>query len=186
MQIKCLAESICSMILCDSFALQCGFLHFRTVSLLSACRQHGSASLITNATSWIGLDAIKFLQAAVNRLTASAAPKTRATMDTPPKILAGLNLIIFWSENKKPANNCKENCHKENSIAQIFNKHFTALPVWEPIKINAWNGRSSATVPVYTVISLIVFCLRCIAENFQCCHRCAPLPHMQTLIFRRW
>lgn len=60
-QIKCCAESMCSIILSDSLALQCGFRHLLTVVMGAECGQHGNALLITNATSLIGCCKMRFL-----------------------------------------------------------------------------------------------------------------------------
>lgn len=51
-QIKCLAESMCSMILRDNFALQYWFWQFLIVSVLSECEQHFWSLLITKWTSF--------------------------------------------------------------------------------------------------------------------------------------
>ena len=52
MQMRCLAESMCSIILRDSLALQCGLRHFWITLTSAVCAQHGRSALITKFTSF--------------------------------------------------------------------------------------------------------------------------------------
>lgn len=52
MQMRCLAELMCSIILLESLALQCGLRHFLITFGSAVCGQHGKALLITKTTSF--------------------------------------------------------------------------------------------------------------------------------------
>lgn len=59
-QIRCLAESMCSIIFRDNFALQCEFLHALIIFASVVWEQHDNALLIMKNTSFNGIDRKRF------------------------------------------------------------------------------------------------------------------------------
>lgn len=183
-QIKCLAESICLTILCDSLALQCGFTQFCTILLISECLQHGNESLITNETSLTECCSARFLRLFKYKYSASAEttrPPTSQTTGMPYFIIFS---IIIRSKEQQQIRTCKRDWSRLKVCLIVIAECFVYYlrNVRKTIKCSTWNGRTQRHWFRRTRLISMAFLLtyEFVLLEFQCCHKMSHSKHTHT------